>query len=95
MRRATKKQGLDLLCQILSINIDLKTNVTTIHVPIYECPDMTRTIQAVLSIDPRCEAIHIYQDGEIDTSYELDGNEWRCYWYQKYCPDDVSKGVDL
>lgn len=94
MRRSTKKQGWDLLCQILSINIDLKTNVTTIHVPSHECPDMTRTIKAVLSIDPCCEAIDIYQDGEIDTSYERDGDKWRPYYYQKYCPDDVSNGVN-
>ena len=94
MKQSSKKQGLELLCEIQSINIDLQTNVATIHVPIYECPDMTRTIQAVLSVDPRCEVINIYQDDEIDTSYERDGNQWKSFFYQKYSPDDISQGVD-
>jgi hypothetical protein len=95
MRNSSKKQGWNLLCAIDSVSIDLKTRVATIHVPEDQSPDMTKTINAVLSVDPLCEAIDIFQDGEIEVSYELENGKWALYFYQKYCPDQVSNGVDV
>lgn len=62
-------KGWNLMCNVDKIVFDVGNRLGELYLPVFNCPDMTRTIKAFTSVDPEIQAIYTYVDGKADTQY--------------------------
>lgn len=77
MQTIKNKTGWNVACNVSKIVIDVDNRVGHLYLPVFNVPDMSKTIKCFTSVDPEIERIYTYIDGEPDTKYYLsEDGEW-------------------
>lgn len=76
MRKNIK--GWNVMCNVSKIAIDVDNYMGILHTPEMNYPDMRRTIDGFMSVDPEIKRIDVFVNNVPDIMYlkELSG-EWR------------------
>jgi hypothetical protein len=76
MRTLRNKTGWNVMCNVSRIVIDVDNREGHLYLPIFNAPDMSRTIEGFTSVDPEIERIFTYVDGQPDIEYLRINGEW-------------------
>ncbi len=91
--RATKKSGgaVDwslLRCEVSRVEVDFGNHEVTLHLPDFNCTDMTGAISVAVQLDPEAEAVMVPRAGKQYPPYIYVKREegWRYYELEESAP---------
>jgi hypothetical protein len=76
MSNETVSQGWNVMCNVSKIIIDVENRCGYLYLPKLNYPNMSSTIRHFTSVDPECNCIYTFVDGQPDTVYVRDDDVW-------------------
>lgn len=69
-------KGWNLMCNVDKIVFDVHNKCGYLYLPIFNVPDMAKTVKAFTSVDPEITSIYTFIDEVPDTVYHKRQDKW-------------------